>query len=68
MDLRMFRSQQCKHWKSQSHSFHTHDWHLIPIPPLLPFKRCRHKRRGDLMPLHIAAICSHAEVPHWGNR
>ena len=37
IDLRMFRSQQCKHWKSQSHSFHTHGWHLIPIPPLLPY-------------------------------
>ena len=23
----------------------------------------RHQRKGDLTPLHIAAICSHAEVP-----
>eukprot|EP00434_Breviolum_minutum_P003500 symbB.v1.2.003076.t1/scaffold169.1/size288995/4 len=31
-----------------------HEWHRLPVE--------RHKRRGDLTPLHIAAICSHAEV------
>ena len=27
--------------------------------------RVRHKRRGDLTPLHIAAICSQAEAVNW---